>query len=291
METESVQVKIKLGNLEINAHQRRDGSYAASGLFRLTGTEIYRYGECWYWLGCDGVPDVKKCKFWDSRGDVFLAFQVNKLCYLYVNPIDPERKLYVPIPPDLQSVMEFCVIGKIVSDKAMLRLVNTLDRLCPVGKGFVPALRTAGLLKDTAIYLPKVEASVTGARVAKSKVNSTPPCAKIKKTSSTPKKPTIQPSIYYDGFIYLVRLDAHLKLGFTRNVGNRLKSFETTNARVELIKLVHGDIQNEKHLHSILGSKVRELYDFKDRQRIIRAMMDLPRAISREVRYYGEARN
>jgi hypothetical protein len=273
MTTKAVQTTIRLGSINLEVYHLENGYYSAPGLFRLVNTDIYRYEECWYWLGSNGIPDLKKCKFWGPKNDVFLAFQGNKLCYRYVNPSNPGSGLYAPIPRDIQSVMEFCVLGKLASDKAILRLNKVLDRTCPVNNGYSPAIITAGLLKDTSTYLPKIEGSVAD--------------AKKKKSSRTSNKHRVKLPLGYDGFIYLVKLDAHLKLGFTKNLNKRLKSFESTNVGVELIKSVYGTIQDEKRLHSSLGSKARELYDFKDQQRIIRAMMDLPRivTVSVAVRY------
>jgi hypothetical protein len=278
----TTQVKIRLGGINLDGYQMQDGSYSATGLFRLYATDIYRYGESWYWLGPNGLPDLNNCKFWGRREDVFLGFQWNKLCYRYVNPADPETELYVPIPCDLQSAIEFCVLGKLASDEAIFRLNKALDRLCPVRKGFNPSIISAGLLNNTANRLPALEGSV--------------PSVKKKKSSITPDKPSIKKSpnafntlstrmpIGCDGFIYLVRLDAHLKLGFTKNINKRLKSFETTSLRVELIKSIPGSLQDEKYLHSILGSKARELYDFKDEQRIKQEMVRVSCTVSVRVR-------
>jgi hypothetical protein len=276
MTAEAVEVKIRLGSIKINAYRLKDGSYAAVSLVRLYYTDVYRYGDSWYWLGHGGTPDLTNCKFWGRRGDVSLAFQGNKLCHLYVDPTDPEGALYVPIPSDLRSAIEFCTLGKLFSASAMAMLSKFLDQSCSLNRALRNrSIDSTGLLKDTAQRLPKVEDSTTD--VKNNKPSSTPKQPRIEKPSSTSNKPRIGIPIGYDGFIYLVKLDAHLKLGFTRNINKRLKSFETTSVRVELIESVYGTMQDEKNLHSILGSKVRELYDFKDEQRIIRAMMSLPR--------------
>jgi hypothetical protein len=278
MTTKSVRVKIKLGSIKINAYHLKDGSYAAVGLFRLYYTDLYRYGDSWYWLGDTGIPDLKNCKFWGRREDVFLAFQGNKLCHLYVNPADPEGALYVPIPSDLRSVIEFCVLGKLFSASSVAILSKLLDKSCPLNRSLRSrSIDSTGLLKDTSKRLPKVEVSAT--------------VVKEKKSSSVPKRPsstfnTRIPGmpIGCDGFIYLVKLDAHLKLGFTRNLDLRLTSFETTSVRVELIKSIPGTIQDEKYLHSILGSKARELYDFKDESKIKQEMLRVSQVTSVRVR-------
>jgi hypothetical protein len=75
------------------------------------------------------------------------------------------------------------------------------------------------------------------------------------------------------GCIYLAKLDAHLKLGFTQNLGMRLKSFETTNVRVDLVYYIGGTFATERELHWLLGSKVRELYDLEAEDRIVEAMI------------------
>jgi hypothetical protein len=247
MNTEPVPVTLTLGNIELNAYRLRDCSYSALGLFKLNYTEIYRYGESWYWLGYNGVPNLGNIKLPDGG---FLAFQGNKLCYRYVHPLDPEKELYVSVPIDLQSVIEFCVLGKTATDKAISRLGNYMKRWV-LGKSSGP-IYSAAVLIDTVNYLPEVN---TGAL-----------------HPLTPNNHKGRPSKNSKGCIYLVKLDAHLKLGFTRNINKRLKSFETTNTKVKIIKTVEGTLKKEKKLHSVLGSKVRELYDFEDEQRIIEAM-------------------
>jgi hypothetical protein len=247
MTTEPVPVTLTLGNIELNAYRLRDCSYSAPGLFRLNYTEVYRYGESWYWLGYNDVPNLENIKLPDGG---FLAFQGNKLCYRYVHPVDIKRELYVSLPIDIKSVIEFCVLGKTATDKAISRLGNYMER-SDLGTSIRPIYKSVVLI-DTAIYLPDVNGISLHDQNPKNLKNKTPKNSK--------------------GYIYLVKLDAHLKLGFTRSLEARLKSFETTNAKVELIKVVRGTHRKEKKLHSELGSKIRELYDFEDEQRIIEAM-------------------
>lgn len=282
MTTKTTQVTVRLGGIQLDVHQLEDGSYAAPGLFRLLHTEVYRYGECWYWLGKDGLPDLTGCKFWGRKGDVFLAFQLNRLCYRYADPVDPESELYVPIPCDIQSAIEFCVLGKLASEKGMIRLNNVLDRLCLVRRVDGPSIISAGLLKNTASGLPGLH---IGVRVCKDKKSANAlKKPKSKNSSSSLHKPGMEFPRFCDGIIYLVKLDAHLKLGFTRSLDKRLNSFKTTNDRVELIKTVYGTLQDEKYLHSILDSKVRELYDFRDEKRIIQEMLSCTRTTSVRVK-------
>jgi hypothetical protein len=247
MTTNPTRVTLTLGNIELNAYRLRDCSYSAPGLFRLNYTEIYRYGESWYWLGYNGVPRLENIKLPDGG---FLDFQGNKLCYRYVHPLDLKKELYVSVPIDLRSVVEFCILGKTATDRAIIRLGTYLER-SGLGKYNIPVYSST-LLIDTASYLPDVKGIyLHGRNPNKSKG----------KTSKNSK-----------GHIYLVKLDAHLKLGFTTSLKGRLKSFENTNAKVELIKVVRGTLGQEKKLHSHLGSKVRELYDFEDERKIVEAM-------------------
>jgi hypothetical protein len=252
MTTKAVRATIKLGDIDLNAYHLEDGSYAALDLFRLAHTDIYRYGEYWYWLGSDVPPGIEERRCWDRRRGAFLAFQGNKFSYLYVNLVDYGREIsYVPVPSDLKSVIEFCVLGRLASDKAIFLLERALD-YCYSCDGSSRAHHSHVLLRDTAAHLRNI--------------------LTLPASSSTPKKSSSKRSKKSTEVIYLVKLDAHLKLGFTRNIDQRLRSFKNTNVRVELINSVEGTMQMEKRLHSILGSKARELYDFKDEQRIIEAM-------------------
>jgi hypothetical protein len=74
------------------------------------------------------------------------------------------------------------------------------------------------------------------------------------------------------GRIYLVRLDSHLKLGFTRNLDKRLRRLGEASVRVELIDWVKGTSYIEKQLNSMLGGAKNGLYGFEDEQRIIGAI-------------------
>jgi hypothetical protein len=247
--------QIKLGDVHINTYQLCDGYYAAPGLFRLAYTNVYRYGDYWYWLCSNSLPDITNCKFQSSGRDVFLAFQGNKLCHLYVNPVDRERDLYVPITNNIRAVIKFCILGELATDRALGKLSKALGRLSSFGD---PALLRAGLLKDTFSRLSSANVRALGFTKGKS-----PRTPKSRKSKASQEK---------IGVIYLVKLDAHLKIGFTKDINKRLKSFQTTNVRVELVKSIDGTLCQEKTLHSLLGSKVRELYDFKDEWRIIEAM-------------------
>lgn len=258
MATEAAQTTIKLGDISINAYQLEDGSYAAPGLLKLAHADVYSYGECWYWLG-GPPPDLEYRRYWDKKRGAFLAFQGNRLSYLYVDPADTEREIcYVPLLSDLQSVIDFCVLGKLFSANTLSRLRRTLD-YCYSTYGIDSPLNDAFFLRNTEY----INAHLFGL---------SPLGAKDTKSFSTPKNHYKEVPKELSAVIYLVKLDSHLKLGFTRNLDQRLKSFRSANVRVELITSIEGTLRMERRLHSILGSKVRELYDFEDEQRIIEAM-------------------
>jgi hypothetical protein len=266
MTTKLVPTTIKLGDIDLDVFQLPDGSYASEGLFRLAYTDVYRYGECWYWLGSDATPPIDEYRCWDWDWGAFLSLHDNKLSYLFVDPIDPEREIdednveisYSPVPNDVGYVIGFCIKGHLVSDEDMYKLNRMLDG-CHSGGTLNRAANKAFLLRDTEQDLPKPRSRGIAAE---------------NKSPSNQKKPSRKMPEKRSGLIYLVKLDAHLKLGFTQDLPKRLKAFQTTNARVELVKSVKGTLCREKRLHSILGSKVRELYDFEDEQRIIDAMGD-----------------
>jgi hypothetical protein len=260
----TTQVKIRLGGINLDAYQLGDRSYAAPGLFRLNHTDIYRYGECWYFLGNE-PSDMAQMRITDHKGGGLLAFQGNKLCYIYVNPVNPEIELYVPIPCDLPSVIGFCALSRLVSDKAIAKLKSSLDLIWhPKDPVFLPTYGKS-LLKDTSTCLPKVRSMEPGLKAGLKASNS-------KKSSATPSTYDYSAPTRGEGVIYLVKLDKHLKLGFTKNLDARLGLFRNSNARVKLIKTVKGTRWMEKDLHLALGSKVRELYSFRDEKLIAEAM-------------------
>jgi hypothetical protein len=265
MAIKAVQAKITLGDIILDVYQLPDGSYAAPGLFRLSDTDIYRYEEYWYWVNPDGPPALEEYRCWDWDKGAFLSLQGNRLSYLYMDPVDPERDIgddnveisYRPVPNDVIHAIDFCVTGRLVSEETIRKLLKMYDG-CYSGDLFERAANRAFLLRDTAQDLPK--SRVRGIT------------SKDKNSSGTPKKPRVKIPKARVGVIYLAKLDGHLKLGFTQNLNKRLDSFKTTNARVELVNSVKGTLCQEKRLHSKLGSKVRELYYFEDEQKILKEM-------------------
>ena len=69
--------------------------------------------------------------------------------------------------------------------------------------------------------------------------------------------------------LYLVRFDNALKIGYTSNLINRLKSFETTQLNVELVSSREGDLKHEKILHELCSSARLKNELFKDEQIVI----------------------
>jgi hypothetical protein len=158
---------IKLGNTDLDVFQLEDGSYAASGLFRLMDTKIYRYKDCWYWLSPNGHPTLKNRDRWDWDRGVILAFQGNMLSYLRIAPIDPEggvedanlQDVYSPVPNRLHAIIDFCLFSEILPDEVMLRLLRTRD-LCYSGDSFNRAINRQLLLLDTGNDLHRVNARI-----------------------------------------------------------------------------------------------------------------------------------
>jgi hypothetical protein len=74
------------------------------------------------------------------------------------------------------------------------------------------------------------------------------------------------------GRIYLVRLDGHLKLGFTKNLDKRLRLLGNASAKVELVEWVDGTSYIEKQLHEMIGGGTKGFYHFDYEQTIITAM-------------------
>jgi hypothetical protein len=270
-----IKVTIKLGDIELDAFQLEDGSYASPGLFRLAFTDVYRYEEFWYWLGSEVPSRIENLNCWDLIEGHCLAFEGNRLSYLSMDSVDPEREIsydnveyfYCPVPNDVVHVIGFCIKGHLASDEDICKLTRMFDG-CYSGGVLERAANRAFLLRDTGCSLPKPKVRGIAS-------NSTD-------VSTTPKKPGSKISKERSGLIYLVKLDAHLKLGFTQNLSERLKAFQTTNVKVDLVKSVKGTLCREKQLHATLGSKVRELYCFEDEQKILKAMDALVRSVGLE---------
>lgn len=66
--------------------------------------------------------------------------------------------------------------------------------------------------------------------------------------------------------LYLVKLDAAYKIGYTKNLKSRISSFKTSCVTVELLSWREGSIENEKELHRVLKEYniKNELYEMND---------------------------
>lgn len=66
--------------------------------------------------------------------------------------------------------------------------------------------------------------------------------------------------------VYLVKLDSAYKIGYSKDVKNRMKSFKTSNLNVELISFREGSMRNEQELHkALIDYNLRnELYEIND---------------------------
>jgi hypothetical protein len=156
----TTQTTIKLGDIDLDAFQLPDGSYAASGLFRLMDTKIYRYKDCWYWLSPNGHPTLKNRDRWDWDRGVILAFQGNMLSYLRIEPIDPEggledanlQDVYSPVPKYIDSVIDFCVLADILPDKVIDQLRYMADH-CNSSSALTRLSAQSILLRDTLQHL------------------------------------------------------------------------------------------------------------------------------------------
>jgi hypothetical protein len=153
MTPKAVQATIKLGSTSINAYQLDDGSYAASGLFKLDHTDVYLYQDRWYWLGSILPATITSSRIWDYRREVFLALKGNELCYRHSDPMDLTGTMYyVVVPKDIESIIDFCFLGELVSNE-FSSLSTIKQASCPIGDGISSPLNSHTLLRDTADYL------------------------------------------------------------------------------------------------------------------------------------------
>jgi hypothetical protein len=74
------------------------------------------------------------------------------------------------------------------------------------------------------------------------------------------------------GFIYLVRLDEQLKLGFTWNLDKRLRLLGKDGANLYLVEWVDGTRYIEQQLHEMIGGGVQGFYHCDYEQSILEAM-------------------
>jgi hypothetical protein len=152
---------IKLGTLELKGYQIEDGSYAASGLFRLMDTPVYRYQDSWYWVSPDGLPALEEYTHWEPKVGGYLSFDKNKLTYLHLYSVKPGRHireegvkfLYIPVSKRVGDAIAFCAKGKLLSDYVISRLRKTHEQ-CYLGDDHFSRLVAAhDLLRNTTVSL------------------------------------------------------------------------------------------------------------------------------------------
>jgi hypothetical protein len=152
---------IKLGTLELKGYQIEDGSYAASGLFRLMDTPVYRYQDSWYWVSPDGLPALEEYAYLDRQRDAYLSFDGNKLSYLHLNSVEPVRdaceeaiEYYEsPVSKSVGDAIAFCAKGKLLSYQVISRLRKTHEQ-CYLGDDqFSRLVAAQDLLRNTSVSL------------------------------------------------------------------------------------------------------------------------------------------
>jgi hypothetical protein len=156
----TTQTTIKLSDIDLDVFQLPDGSYAGEGLFRLLDTSIYRYQDCWYWVSPDGLPAFEEYTHLDYRRDGYLSFDGNRLACLHFNSIEPGRDVceedvefhYVPVTKYIDSVIDFCVLGELLSDEVIDQLRYMADH-CNSSSALTRLSAQSILLRDTLQHL------------------------------------------------------------------------------------------------------------------------------------------
>jgi hypothetical protein len=152
---------IKLGTLELKGYQIEDGSYAASGLFRLMDTPVYRYQDSWYWVSPDGLPALEEYTHWEPKVGGYLDFDNNKLSYLHLYSVEPGRHIceesvefsYIPVSKSVGDAIAFCAKGRLLSYQVISRLRKTHEQ-CYLGDDQFSRLVAAhDLLRNTSVSL------------------------------------------------------------------------------------------------------------------------------------------
>jgi hypothetical protein len=133
MTAKTIQTKIRLGDMELNALQLRSASYERPALCKLDCTDIYLYGDDWYWLHPKVPSALEKYTFHDSDRGGTLSVQGNRLSHLYIDPFrgayqSVVKIAYIPIPRDIHSVLHYCSLGETIPGNVMERLYAVLDQ-------------------------------------------------------------------------------------------------------------------------------------------------------------------
>lgn len=72
---------------------------------------------------------------------------------------------------------------------------------------------------------------------------------KTKESTNILNDKTKQKEVNQDGYIYVVQLDSFVKVGFSRNVEQRMKQYQTSNLNVNVIKKFKGTLSQELDFH------------------------------------------
>jgi hypothetical protein len=133
MSSKIIQTTIRFGDLELSSLQLPNTDYWSPGLFKLAGTDIYLYGDEWYWLSCRVPSALEKHTFWDSDRGGCLSVQGNRLHHIFNDPLrgtyqHTVKISYLPIPHNLHSVLHYCSLGDRIPVAALEQLYRELDR-------------------------------------------------------------------------------------------------------------------------------------------------------------------
>jgi hypothetical protein len=125
-------VTLNFDGLAIDALRLKASSPDSFGLYKLPGTDIYRYGGDWLWLN-PVVPSAHdEFKFWDSERGGSLQVKDNRFSYLRIEPFSgaylaTAKIAYVSIPEDIHGLLSYCSEGQTVPDAVLERLYGKID--------------------------------------------------------------------------------------------------------------------------------------------------------------------
>jgi hypothetical protein len=134
MTAKIIQTTIRFGDIELHALQLPNVNYGRPALFRLEFTDIYLYGDDWYWLSCKVPSALAKYTFWDSDQGGSLTVQGNRLHHVYIDPFrgtyqHSTKISYIPISPNIHSVLHYCSVGDRIPSPILEQLYRELDRV------------------------------------------------------------------------------------------------------------------------------------------------------------------
>jgi hypothetical protein len=125
-------VTLNFAGLAIDALKLRASSPESFGLYKLPGTDIYRYGGDWLWLN-PVVPSAHdEFKFWDSERGGSLQVKDNRFALTRIDPfrgayLSTAKIAYFSIPEDIHGFLSYCSEGQTVPDAVLERLYSKLD--------------------------------------------------------------------------------------------------------------------------------------------------------------------